>query len=238
MKMNQEEMDILDSYLRGELNEDERAVLDDRLKKEPDLRAQLEIMEQVKDAASDHELKQKLDIIHEQTTSQERPSFSTKQPFFYWAAASIALVTLAIWLMWPPVDNKSLAREYLEVYDDYLTSRSSGEEGIIRAMALYNTQQFEEAVSALREVPDNRNADVSFYLGLSFLYSEQFDSAQFYLQHVIDVSEKYDQQSRWFLALSYLSDDEAGTASILLNEITAADFNYKKSQALLEELTP
>ena len=235
--MKQEDLDILDQYLRGELDDEKKSAVDLRLQQDENFSNLIDTLRQAKEAASDLALKAKLEKIHEQENFDHQQFTISKRTVYYLVAACLVLVMFGLWLWQPLTDNRQLVSSYMTIYDDYLTNRNSDATRLTEAMGWYNDQQFDKATEILREISDNKNRDVAFYLGLSYLYDQQYDSACKYLTRVLAESPKYDEQSRWFLALSLLSEDQVSEARGILEEIGEDDYQYEAAQELLEELT-
>lgn len=109
------------------------------------------------------------------------------------------------------------------------------------AMHFYNNREFAYAIVNFEELfksTDKPDSVVLFYYGVSCLGAQQHQKA-------IDVFTKLSskktyilyEQSKWYLALSYLKTHDKITTSHILNEIIAEKSEYSnKAMHLLEEL--
>ena len=72
-------------------------------------------------------------------------------------------------------------------------------------------------------------------MGLSHLYNQDYQAAIGYLEQVPIVNEEtaYEQESRWFLALAFLKNDNVTEGKAVLQAIAQGDWQYDKAQELL-----
>ena len=96
----------------------------------------------------------------------------------------------------------------------------------------YEAGNYEESARQLSE-KDTLGELHRFYLGLSYLYTQQFQVALPEFDRVIQVNHLngFLEQARWFKVLSQIESNQPDSAKALLEIITQQEKHYKKTEA-------
>lgn len=159
------------------------------------------------------------------------------------AAAASLTILLAVGILPSNMDGDKMFDRYYLPYDasDY-SQRGAAKEmyrevavGINYYMEGYYTQSIDQ-LSKLASDP-TITSDVQFYTALSFLGLGDYQSAQNILQSSLELANKHQAESLWYLSLCYLKSGEFDNANAVLSQLELYDGLYKKdAQALLKKL--
>ncbi len=97
-------------------------------------------------------------------------------------------------------------------------------EGIVA----YNQRNYTEAISKLNGVT---SAQAIFLKGLSHLYTGEYQLAVDEFKNKILIKSRFEEQSRWYLAVSYLKMREMEKSRKVLEVIVSKTTHYKKIEA-------
>jgi len=191
LKSSQEDIELLEAYLKGRLNTDDMSALETRLKNEPDLNADYNDLKVLVEGMRASVLENKLQMLKslENKETPVSPNVNKKRPASFlstkriWLAGIIiVLITLfGWWIMHEKVSTVSEKSKQLfaERFDRELilhrTERSAGGNDSLTlkqkiAYDLYAIQEFEEAIPKLNELwKIQHDTTAYFYLGVCYL---------------------------------------------------------------------
>lgn len=178
-------------------------------------------------------LKNQLKVLHETLDLREK-----KSAFPRWlaVAASIVLITVFGTLIWQSKNSTPEFTEYFDHFDQLVTFRNSDSTDYSAGLEAYSERNYAEAYILLERV-DSLSDELKFYHGLSALGSEDFEKAISLFEILgTSSSNKYYQQTRWYLALAYWQAGLVAKAQNLLDEIEAGEFKYQESLKLIDKL--
>ena len=114
---------------------------------------------------------------------------------------------------------------------DYRTIWKSYEEILNTALTDYKRGKYDKALISLNLLLDDYPSDINglFYKGLCLYYANKFDKCIRYMTSVSsDVNPTFDQESEWFIALSYVKLRKRTIAVEKFKAIVKYDGFYKK----------
>ena len=242
------DIDVIDRYLEGKLNNEELALFEDRLKTDADFAQDIEIHKMAIKAIYLHsrsELKHKLNNIHE---NRMRKSFTLK--ISYRVAASIAVVFLVssvlIYMNFSkPTDYTKIFDESFVPYQDMISQQSRGDNTenqplINEAMTYYNQKKFDKAALLFEKIIKTKQSNdaVVYYYGICCLGSKENNIAiELLSQLANNQSSMFNEQAKWYLALGYLHNkDKEKTIKLLKEIVQNKTFNNEKASELLNRL--
>lgn len=173
-----------------------------------------------------------------------KASYSTRTSMLRIAAVIVLLVTIGfvVRLMVFTPDLQSLANQELkEPYPIPTLSRSEGGISILKkGYQFYSERKFDEAAEQfdLAFTADNQQVSAVFYGALSHLYVGNYGQARQLLESSIIEGSRFDQQARWYLALSLIKQNDRDYAVEVLDTISRNQAHFKSVEAskLLKEL--
>jgi len=131
---------------------------------------------------------------------------------------------------------------YFSPYENLITVRSNKAKDILlqEAMSLYSLKDYSGAVKLLRKHLVNNPEDPlsQFYLGISLMATDKFDNASVIFKRIIKKGNPLlTEHSKWYLALSNLSNFNLHEAVIILNEISEKTSYSRKASNLKKKIS-
>ncbi len=160
-----------------------------------------------------------------------------RQRRYYGIAAAVLLTIVAGWF-WYSIDQ-TLFNQYYQPYEVVVYRGPSS--AADKAIVYYNQEQYTEAIPLLRTLKQSKD-NVAYWtllLGNAYL---QLDSTSQATEQFMQVAERstnktYTQYGRWYLAMSYLQDEDITSAREALQPIAQQSGLFQqKAQQLLQEL--
>ncbi|MCB0707121.1 MAG: tetratricopeptide repeat protein [Saprospiraceae bacterium] len=245
--------DLIEKHLAGLLTKEEQTVFDQLLNEDPSLAKEIAFhtrMNTVLGGEKIHQFRSVLQQVNKEWTASEAKAVPRVRRIntrsILGIAATIVFLLAALWFLFPTEkpSNDALFASNFEPYTMVLNQRSELaadpiEQAINQAVLNYNQQEFEKAATGfqqLREV-DPANVTYSFYTAISQLANGESAAAITLLEQLL-VSDDHllVEQSRWYLALAYLKENESQKARSTLQEIESGAFRYEEAKLLLRDL--
>jgi len=235
MKTTPEEIELFDHYLRGEIDNSERLILENKIKADPELKAKFDDFLALEKALEDNEIIQfKSNLTNWDKTKKEQKGtkiFSLK--FFALAASIVILIGIGATFLLMTPSNASLISANFDPYDNVLTIRGEKED-IDDGLKLYEQKEYSEAIIQFEKYPENENA--LFYLAESEMALNNYSEAVLAYEKVITLNNIFQEVATYHLSLAQLGAEEKEKAVKTLNSIPKSSDYYQKAQALLEDL--
>ncbi|MBO3699666.1 tol-pal system YbgF family protein [Roseivirga sp. E12] len=231
--MNSEvDIALLEQYLAGEIERSQVLTLDGKTVSDDVLQVAIKDYKETVLHLEGAALKNQLKGLHETLDLDEK-----KSAFPRWLAVAASIVLIAVFgiLIWQN-NRASEFSDYFDHFDQLVTYRDSDSTDYSAGLEAYTLRDYDKAYSLLTSV-DGLNNELKFYQAVSALGSERYDDAIALFETLgTSSSNKYYQQTRWYLALAYWQVGLAGKARNLLKEIDNGEFMYQESLKLIDEL--
>ena len=158
-------------------------------------------------------------------------------------AASIALVA-SIGILYSYIvvnyNTQNLAGNAFEPYPNRFRTMGENEQSAFnRGLIAYDRQNYPEAMIQFSSVAseDEKHLDASFYLGVAYLGSKQYEKALSSFQLVIAENSLYESAAKWYLSLVYLHlGREEDAKNMLQDIIDRSDVKSQAAKELLDDL--
>lgn len=235
------------NYLEGTLPDNEMREFEERLKIEPTLKEALQnviiLKEGIRQAARE-QMRTKLQNIEKKLSANEN-SNSTFQIYWLKVAASIALVVVAAWLLWPSetVSTEELFAENFEPYPNIIIptvrgSQTTDSSMLAQAYRAYDLQDYNRTIKIFENISP-KDEDILLYLGNSYLAKGSPEKAIPVFEKMTKDFDTFDEQAEWYLSLSYLANKNEIKAKSLLKTIIDKGGSYKtKAEKVMQKLNP
>ncbi|NER18692.1 tetratricopeptide repeat protein [Spongiivirga citrea] len=229
---------LIEKYFSGELNPNEQQELNSLLETDADFKAEFELQQDVQKAIKLSEREDKKNLLEQYEKDRDiiDGTKASKRKWLPIAAAIALLFSLGIYIgtnIQP--DGTSLYDEYYEMYPNtvYSITRSGGEESIERsAFEAYEGGDYPGAINYFNQLKEDKDAkNIDFYIGQAYLANSEYENAILAFNKVVKTHEEFTQESRWYLALSYLKQEDVNNAKKILTEIEQKN-TYKKEAAI------
>ena len=238
--MDEQRDDIwwIDAWLNGELSEEEQNIFEERLNHEPGLLAKLEEQQQYQLA-----LKVALRQEEKEALRQYLPdiSLSPKKKLWnswplYAGVAAVFLTLIAFWLSNRNTqpDYVQIAQAALEPYPMVNPRALEEAPDSLRSLAneAYLNGRFEDAARYFQQLTRPDRIVIYFYLGNCQLQLGQYEAARKSFESALQ-SINLQEQTEWYIALSYLLEGNVDEALPSLRTIVQIKGHAKRKEAAL-----
>lgn len=254
-------LEVLMDYLEGTLSEQEVARVDQILAEEPEWIDVLENLELGLEKDPDIRTKAKsftqaaseaaFRASAEEETSAPTPEVKViklpiwRQPVWQMAAVVLMLLLPAGWLLTqqqsPYIDQMS--ELYLEPFNASIPRGGPSDAEIFdKGLAEYQQGNYAQAAHDLAVITDSQDLSrderltATMYLGLSYLFSDNFEEASLELEKVVSEGKTaYEMYAKWYLAWSYWKSGKAEEAKAGFEELASIPSDHQaKAQKILE----
>jgi predicted Zn-dependent protease len=224
--ISQQEFERIESYILGQMTEEETSVFEAELKQNPELQSNYEDIKFILTEVEISSLKESMDDFHAELLSSTPvvPIASKKQIFWkpYAIAASIlCLLVISIWVfMGSAPENEKLFLAYFQPDPGLVTAMGTNSNyEFDRGMVDYKTGDYQAAISRwemlLKEKPDNDT--LNYFIGSALLATGEASEAQRFLEKVIkNQSGIFQKEASWYLGLSLLKSGKPEEAIMFL----------------------
>ncbi|MEM7104738.1 MAG: tetratricopeptide repeat protein [Bacteroidota bacterium] len=251
----QDNYDIFEQYLNGELEGQVLSDLEEQLKTDAVLAKELELFRKVKAGISaklqSHSGKEALlktigalegeYFMEGQQNSDSETSggprlVSRRFIMTAMAVAASVLLLVFIWQPWQP--SMSLYEQYAQFPVADLTSRSTGDLDLTNMQQAYNAGDFTTAIAYFDQYLSSNREDyeISMLNGISNLQVENFSRALALLAKVVSSNSAFKNDARYYLALTYLKMEDIPRCKTFLEAIPEGADKYTNAKDLLSKL--
>ncbi len=235
--------ELIDRYLNGLLNEDEQHQFEEQLAQDNELKSELDDQRDVEEGIRlffEDELKAKLQSTEAEFKDGGQKFLWSRQSF-YAIAASIALLIGCYYVFFQSTPNND--KTFYALYKPY----PNVVEPVVRlmdnnsnlAMNYYESGDYENAILLLSEslLSDPNNDDYLFYLGQSYMASDNMELAYKTFNKMVTENNKYTAPTLWYLALINFRNGNNQQTKRHLNQLISDHSDYKvRAEGLLETL--
>jgi hypothetical protein len=162
-----------------------------------------------------------------------------KFPWLQVAAVVILLIVAGVFAIQWMTDKPDLVtlidQDLSQPYPVSNVFRGPSTEGdYYRAVQLYQNKNYVQASQYFEKAAQTETdlATITFYNGLSSLYSGHYSSAIKLLAGKTVSASRYSQQAQWYLALAYIKSDQTKKGMEILKRIVSSSTHYKRDEAV------
>ncbi|HEY9490238.1 MAG TPA: tetratricopeptide repeat protein [Chryseosolibacter sp.] len=243
MKNEEEDIELIEGYVKHTLTRVEREEFERRLQGDPAFAERYEDYRTIMSGIHQHgeqEFLQELQGWDREMESQPEIKRSPLTTYLRIAAAFLILALAFTYFLINRADltPPELVAEVFEPYPDVISTRGAATQA--EALTAYSNGSFVEAIAAfeewMRENPDN--TEMRFYLGCSQLGAHRYADARQTFDALQGHTTRFTDQVDWYRALAYLGADRKQEAVGQLEEIVniqGHDYSAP-ARALLERL--
>ncbi len=253
MKPNTKYTEIIDRYLDGELAGDELAALEKQLKTNTELRNELELQKEIKNALGETEIiglrEQLKEINHSYHADKKVISFTRRlinSRITQMAAASV-IILLSITLFTDILKsefstNEKMFEKYYEKYEplNFRASASLNDEIYQDAVIAYNNEEYEQALHLFEEVleADMGRMEANIMSGVSNMELSNYQMASGSFNKVIDHKDNlFIEDAQWYLGFCYLKTENKNKAIEQFTKIAeSSSSRNKKARKILRKI--
>ena len=237
MTPGEEELNLIEKLISGQISEEELSQLD-AMRSDPDFTAELNFQLDLKAAVRSKE-RQELRQVLEKTEQEMTGPMKVKRLFTYhrlliWAgAAAILLIVFFVWItpLSTSLDGDALFAEFYEPYPNTVSPITKSEQEDFNGYQAYELNRYDQAISLL--APQVQNDTAAFYLALSYLGNQQNAEARLILQPLVGGDSPYVIPAAWYLSLVLVEQARYQEAKTLLTRVSTSDHPLAAKAKLL-----
>ncbi len=152
------------------------------------------------------------------------------------AAATVAILIGAFYLLQPKSQSEKLYAQYFNIYPNLIEVTSRGSDVTTDRQEVFNLYDAGDHMGAIDLYQESNSLkgdpDISFYIALSMMTTGDFDTAKLILdQLATNINHNFLPQIKWYLALIHIRYGDQSTAQKLLSDIAEDPGHYKNEEA-------
>ena len=232
--------ELIEDYLSGLLDKETSARIEELLKTDETARSIAKGILTLKQHFSEKEIEAYMDGVYNAHLETIVQNIKPKKGLILWKiAASILLLGISSLFVFKNTSlsiNEIIEDEIATTYPISQHLRGSGDATLRNALIAYNNGEYKKSIRLLAK---DESAQGTFTRGLSLFYLKNYGQAAEDFSKSLMLNSRYEEQSRWFLAMSYIKSGEETKAIEILNKILNIKNHYKakESKKLLRLLT-
>ena len=252
MKYNSKKMHLIERYFNEDLSKEELEFFEQEMQRDEKFKIEVNQYEYVfgglKEARA-RKLKSDFKSLEDQLhTRRPKYNFSVSSIMRYGAVATVAvIVTMAAFNfsnLEPAIETEQVFSEYFRPYPNVIAPVTRSTEvldsDLKHVMSFYDAKDYDAAIEGFDKLladADLKN-ELLFYKGVALLAKGDAYEARAHFE-MMDPSNNFSNQRKWYLSLALVQLDEINDAKELLNEIIR-DKSYFMIYAkdLLDILSP
>ena len=252
MKYNSKKMHLIERYFNEDLSKEELEFFEQEMQRDEKFKIEVTQYEYVfgglKEARA-RKLKSDFKSLEDQLhTRRPKYNFSVSSIMRYGAVATVAvIVTMAAFNfsnLEPAIETEQVFSEYFRPYPNVIAPVTRSTEvldsDLKHVMSFYDAKDYDAAIEGFDKLladADLKN-ELLFYKGVALLAKGDAYEARAHFE-MMDPSNNFSNQRKWYLSLALVQLDEINDAKELLNEIIR-DKSYFMIYAkdLLDILSP
>lgn len=225
--MEENDIERIDRFLRGEMDEAEAQAFEQTLSENPELQQKMKVQQELVsyiDLMGDQEVLANIRKAEDTYRSRQEGTIK-KMPWLRPAliAASLALLLFAgWWFLIPSNEPDVLYASFYQPYELSFSSRDGGNtETLLAASTAYNAQDYAQALQAFESLPaDLQTSKVKLGIGISYMELSSFESALSIFDQIIELQDPlFLDQALWYKGLCLLRQEKLDQASTIFQQL-------------------
>ncbi|HSW67177.1 MAG TPA: tetratricopeptide repeat protein [Bacteroidales bacterium] len=233
---------LIDRYLSGEMEADERKQFEQELKSNIRLAKEFRLSQDIDLMLADEamiDFSRKLADVHRLRAKQRGVRFLLRRfhKRWYYAAASIVLVVITAGMLYFLFPSRFTNEKIFSMYyssDQVMSVTRSGSNHLFDAVYKFQQKDYEGALVLFEEIlsADTANIAVRFYSGVANIETGRYDEAISTFRAIIRHQDNlYIEHATWFLALTYLKNFQTDEAIEVFRILSLNNNSYYQQQA-------
>lgn len=230
-------------FAEGDMEAGERLQFEEALRVDEGLRSALSryydihssLKMQLTEDEDDRKLRQTLSNAGNVHFKKEAKLIQMQRYLTWISAVAAVFLVLLIWAPW----RNNLYEEYAGTEMIATVERSGGDDDqMAKAVKAFNKEDFSEARAALEPIyrKDPANAMVQYYYAITLVETDEAETARGVLEELYAGTSVYKYDAAFYIALSFLKEENKERARYWLQKIPEDAVNYAKSRELLNKL--
>lgn len=243
--MNEEKLLTVARYLEGDMAFQEKQEFETLLKADTELQDLVAEYTDVHQAlkmmiapsVEDKQVAATLSTLNKQYFKAEKPSLIVSlKPHVRWMSiAAVLIIGLFIWAPW----SAGLYEKYSISKEMSVVERGSDQPGQLeKAASLYNAKDYKGAGSILQKeyMMNPGNSMLTYYFAITLIENSKGYEARTLLQHLYKGESAFKYDAAYYMALSFVKENNKEQALEWLKKIPEGTANYEKANELAGKL--
>ena len=246
MKDDEEDIELIEAYLRGTLDDQALAAFQRRRHDDPEFDREVidysQIINQIR-TTHEKDFINKLKHWDSEIENRQEAKVIPLRTIFSIAASVLLLAVFGVYLFRNSQrDHEQLFQEYFQPYENVVSERSGKNDSQQKGMELYDQKKYDDAIVHLKlaAIEDPDNPSLKCYLGISYLAGGHLQEARTTLEAMVhdDDQSLFKEVAEWNLAMTYLKLDNNSSLKKALEAIIQQKDHLYREQAeeLLREM--
>jgi tetratricopeptide (TPR) repeat protein len=236
MKDDEADIELIEAYLRGTLDDQALAAFQRRRQDDPEFdREVIDYSQIINQIRTTHEKDFMNKVRHwdGEIENRQEAKVIPLRTIFSIAASLVLLALVGVYLFRNSQrDHQQLFQEYFQPYENVISERSGKNDAQQKGMELYDQKKYDEAIVQLKlaAVQDPDNPSLKCYLGIAYLARGHAQQAKEIFEAMVhDDYSLFKEVAEWNLAMTYLKlDDETSLKKTLEDIIQQKDHLYRE----------
>lgn len=244
----------IEQYLAGQLSGTSLVEFENQLSKDPAFAQEVELHRNLADKLADsdlHNFRNTLKQVDQKWTAPKKQATKTRRLFsirnMMAIAATVVLIVIGLQFIGSlgQASNEQLFAQHYEPYRMLLNQRNTNEatDNIAvleqQAITLYQDNNFKDAAEVFGQLSrQSVGRDLyDLYTGISYLSDNDPQmTIDLFSSLLEEAPPVIVQQTRWYLGLAYLKNEDQANAKKVLDQIEPTHFKYAEAQVILSKL--
>jgi len=229
--------DYIESFLNGELQEEEVLSIERRMAQDPEFKNSVMMQKAIMKGFSNKrkkDLKHKLQELERSMEPVKQKSGNRIHMYRIGAVAAVLLLLLVAKLVF----QTSPMSKYFEPYPNYAAPVQRGADSFKgeQAFIFYEEGDYRNALEKFQNLTESDT--IAFYKAQCLMATDDLDNASVLLEKLIaDKESVFLEQSNWYLALLYLEEGNSEQARASLEYlVNHSGFHSEEAKTLLKSL--
>lgn len=233
--MEEKDFTLLDDYFNGLLDEAGRRQVLQRAGTDPEFAQELALRRQMNDwlqaEPARKALRENLSALGAEYFPAKSTPLRVVMRRLLTAAAAVLALAAAVWFFLRP--SKNLYEQYAQHTPLQLTVRGAPAQPAAEAEAAFRRADYAEALAKLETLSTPDDALVQLYRAICLIELGRTAEARTLLQPLADGTGALRTEGQWYIALSYLKDNDLPNCQTALKRLQAGEDHYESAQELL-----
>ncbi|WP_375578384.1 tetratricopeptide repeat protein [Marivirga tractuosa] len=240
--MKDQDYQIFESYLMGDLPEDEVITHEKRLQEDQDYKESFEIYKSLNQHLENkYKNEEKLEQFENSVSDISENYFaSRKKTKFAWVKMAVAasiIIAIGLYFLLGEISQPQY-QEIAQIPTIHLTERSVDGEIYLQAENAFNQEQYSEAIKLFNQIleEDNQNQSISLYQAIAYMEIDSTNKAKKLYDNIIQRENAYSEEALWYAALNELKRENYTACEEYLLKISPSASRYEDAKNILENL--
>ncbi|WMN10714.1 tetratricopeptide repeat protein [Marivirga salinae] len=240
--MQDQDYQIFEAYLAGDLPADKVRVHEEKIEQDQDYKESFELYKSLNQHLENKEKNEKELEQFKNTVSDISDNYfaTRKKTKFAWVKMAVAasiIIAIGLYFLIGEI-SKPQYQEIAQIPTIHLTERSADGEIYVQAEEAFNQEQYTEAIKLFGQIlqEDNQNQSISLYQAIAFMEIDSANRAKELYDKIIEKENAYSEEALWYAALNELKEENYTACKEYLTKINPSASRYEDAQNLLEKL--